>query len=89
MMSQESRPNTKRRPQEVDRIVGARIRQRRTHIGMTMQMLGEKVGISYQQIMRYERALNRLPVARLVAIATALNTTASQLVADLGRAKRR
>lgn len=38
----------------IDFHVGQRVRQRRRTVGMTLQQLGEKTGISYQQIMKYE-----------------------------------
>ncbi|MGM0559541.1 MAG: helix-turn-helix domain-containing protein [Pseudomonadota bacterium] len=49
-----------------------RIRQRRTELGYTQQQLAQRVGLTYQQIHKYERGTNRISVARLVDIAEAL-----------------
>ena len=60
------------RPQEMDRYVGSRIRQRRIMLGMTQQQLAELVGVTYQQAHKYERGTNRVSAGRLHQIALAL-----------------
>lgn len=60
-------------PHPVDVHVGKRIRQRRWLIGMTQQQLGEKVGIKFQQIQKYETGANRVSASRLWDIAEALD----------------
>ncbi|MGG7567232.1 helix-turn-helix domain-containing protein [Rhodovulum sp. DZ06] len=57
----------------VDVHVGKRIRQRRWMVGMTQQQLGEKVGIKFQQIQKYETGMNRVSASRLWDIAAALD----------------
>ena len=57
----------------VDVHVGKRVRQRRWMVGMTQQQLGEKVGIKFQQIQKYETGMNRVSASRLWDIAAALD----------------
>jgi transcriptional regulator with XRE-family HTH domain len=58
----------------VDVHVGKRVRHRRWMLGMTQQQLGERVGIKFQQIQKYETGANRISASRLWDIATALET---------------
>jgi transcriptional regulator with XRE-family HTH domain len=57
---------------DVDRLVGDRIRRRRILMGLTQDQLGESLGISYQQIQKYETGANRVSAGRLYLIATRL-----------------
>ena len=59
----------------VDVHVGKRIRHRRWMVGMTQQQLGEKVGIKFQQIQKYETGMNRVSASRLWDIAAALDVS--------------
>lgn len=61
----------------VDVHVGMRARQRRWMVGMTQQQLGEKVGIKFQQIQKYETGMNRISASRLWDIASALDVPIS------------
>ena len=61
----------------VDVHVGQRVRQRRWMLGMTQQQLGEKVGIKFQQIQKYETGTNRISASRLWDIADALDVEVS------------
>jgi transcriptional regulator with XRE-family HTH domain len=61
----------------VDVHVGQRVRQRRWMIGMTQQQLGNKVGIKFQQIQKYETGTNRVSASRLWDIAAALDVPVS------------
>ena len=49
--------------------IGERIRRRRTELGLTQEQLGEVLGVSYQQIQKYETAANRVSAARLYELA--------------------
>lgn len=62
------------RATQVDRHVGARIRERRIMLGMTQQQLAGEIGITYQQEHKYERGVNRVSASRLYQIAQALRT---------------
>ena len=61
----------------VDIHVGKRIRHRRWMIGMTQQQLGDKVGIKFQQIQKYETGMNRVSASRLWDIADTMGVTIS------------
>lgn len=56
----------------VDIYVGQRVRQRRWMAGMTQQQLGNRVGVKFQQIQKYEMGTNRISASRLWDIASAL-----------------
>ena len=64
-------------PNPVDRHVGLRIRMRRKELGISQERLAEKVGLTFQQIQKYERAANRVSASKLWDIAQALQTTIS------------
>ncbi|MEM6618280.1 MAG: helix-turn-helix transcriptional regulator [Pseudomonadota bacterium] len=59
----------------VDVHVGKRVRHRRWMLGVTQQQLGEKVGIKFQQIQKYETGMNRISASRLWDIAEALDVS--------------
>ncbi|GIX13049.1 MAG: transcriptional regulator [Paracoccaceae bacterium] len=61
----------------VDVHVGRRIRYRRWMIGMTQQQLGERIGIKFQQVQKYETGMNRVSASRLWDIANALEVPVS------------
>jgi transcriptional regulator with XRE-family HTH domain len=61
----------------VDVHVGKRVRHRRWMVGMTQQQLGERVGIKFQQIQKYETGMNRISASRLWDIAHALGVPVS------------
>src|SRR4051794_30371396 len=71
------------RPQEVDRHVGVKLRERRLALGLTQQQLAEAVGITYQQAFKYEKGVNRIAAGRLHAIAGALGVEPGYFFADL------
>lgn len=58
----------------IDVHVGAQLRRRRLELGMNLRTLGDKVGIAYQQIQRYEKGANRIACPALWSIAKALET---------------
>ena len=60
---------------EVDRLVGDRIRRRRILMGLTQDQLGESLGISYQQIQKYETGAHRVSAGRLYLIASRLEVS--------------
>src|SRR5947209_16365735 len=59
-------------PSPVDRHVGSRVRMRRMLIGMSQEKLGEALGITFQQIQKYEKGTNRIGASRLHAMAGVL-----------------
>jgi transcriptional regulator with XRE-family HTH domain len=60
------------RTQDVDRHVGARVRERRIMLGFTQQQLADLIGVTYQQAHKYERGINRISAGRLYEIARVL-----------------
>lgn len=62
---------------EIDQQVGERIRRRRVLLGLTQDHLGETLGISYQQIQKYETGANRVSAGRLFQIAQTLQIDVS------------
>lgn len=61
-------------PHPVDRQVGLRIRMRRRELGLSQEKLAEALGLTFQQVQKYERAANRVSSSKLFEIARALNT---------------
>ncbi len=61
----------------VDVHVGQRVRQGRWIVGMTQQQLGDKVGIKFQQIQKYETGTNRISASRIWGIAAAMKVPVS------------
>jgi transcriptional regulator with XRE-family HTH domain len=68
---------TKKSPNPIDKHVGSRVRMRRMMIGMSQEKLGEKLGITFQQIQKYEKGTNRVGASRLQQIATSLSVPPS------------
>ena len=62
-------------PNPVDRHVGLRIRFRRKELGISQEKLAESIGLTFQQVQKYERAANRVSASKLWEVARALNTS--------------
>ena len=60
----------KRSPHATDRHVGNRVRMRRMMLGMSQQKLGEALGLTFQQVQKYEKGINRIGAGRLQHIAS-------------------
>ncbi len=71
-------------PDPIDVEVGRRIRARRKAMGLSMQTLGDHIGVSYQQIQNYESGQSRVSASMLVRIAQRLETTVGALVGEDG-----
>lgn len=56
---------TRRDPNFVDVHVGSRLRMRRQLVGMSQEKLGELLGITFQQVQKYEKGANRISASRL------------------------
>jgi len=72
---QERRTEADGGPDPVDIYVGSRIKMRRTALGMSQERLGDALGLTFQQIQKYERGTNRVSASRLAHIADALGVT--------------
>ncbi|MBX8782188.1 helix-turn-helix transcriptional regulator [Pseudochrobactrum algeriensis] len=63
----------KKKPNPIDVHVGSRIRLRRNMLGLSQEKLGENLGITFQQIQKYEKGTNRVGASRLQAISSILS----------------
>lgn len=54
-----------KKPNSMDMHVGSRVRLRRMMLGLSQERLGEKMGLTFQQIQKYERGINRIGASRL------------------------
>jgi transcriptional regulator with XRE-family HTH domain len=68
---------TKKSPNPIDKHVGSRVRMRRMMINMSQEKLGERLGITFQQIQKYEKGTNRIGASRLQQIAVVLGVPVS------------
>ncbi|MFN3523093.1 MAG: helix-turn-helix domain-containing protein [Phenylobacterium sp.] len=71
----------------LDVALGARIRRFRKARSMSQERLAEAVGVTFQQIQKYERGANRVSFSRLALIADALGTPLAELIAGIGAPK--
>ena len=69
-------------PNPVDRHVGNRIRMRRIMLEMSQEKLGEALGLTFQQVQKYEKGTNRVGASRLQAISAILNVPVSFFFED-------
>ena len=72
----------KKKPNPIDVHVGGRIRLRRNMLGMSQERLGESLGITFQQIQKYEKGTNRVGASRLQAISSVLSVPVSYFFED-------
>ncbi|HEX2725630.1 MAG TPA: helix-turn-helix domain-containing protein [Beijerinckiaceae bacterium] len=63
---------TKKAPNPIDKHVGSRVRMRRMLVGMSQEKLGEALGLTFQQVQKYEKGTNRIGASRLHHIASIL-----------------
>jgi transcriptional regulator with XRE-family HTH domain len=56
-------------PNEIDRLVGSRVRQRRMQLGVSQEQLAEQLGLTVPQVQKYEKGVNRIGASRLHKIA--------------------
>ena len=77
---------TRQGPDPIDVAVGARVRIRRRWLGFSQTQLANALGITFQQVQKYERGSNRVSASMLVKIAVKLETTVAALVGEDGQA---
>src|SRR5437868_8087946 len=73
-----------RAPNPIDRHVGLRIRMRRKELGISQERLAESIGLTFQQVQKYERAANRVSASKLWEMARALRTSIAYFFEGLG-----
>ena len=71
------------KPNPIDVHVGQRIRLRRTLMGMSQEKLGEAIGLTFQQVQKYERGANRVGSSRLFDLAKVLDVPVSFFFDDM------
>ena len=64
-----------RRPNPMDIHVGSRVRLRRMLLGMSQEKLGDRMGLTFQQIQKYERGINRIGASRLFDLSNVLGVS--------------
>lgn len=74
-------------PDPIDVAVGHRIRVRRKWLGISQSTLAEHLGVSFQQVQKYERGANRVSASMLVKIAQKLDTSVAELVGETASAQ--
>jgi transcriptional regulator with XRE-family HTH domain len=70
------------RTTQLELAIGARMRTRRRQLGLSQSDLAERLGVSFQQVQKYERGANRVAASTLLAAAQALNVTIGWLVGE-------
>jgi len=71
-----------REPNPIDIHVGGRVRLKRTMMGMSQEKLGDSLGITFQQVQKYEKGANRIGASRLQQISSVLKTPISFFFED-------
>lgn len=71
------------KPDPIDVHVGQRLRQRRMLIGMSQETLGSSVGLTFQQIQKYERGANRIGASRLYRLGRILGISVDYFYSEL------
>ena len=71
------------RANAIDAHVGCRVRTRRTLLGLNQTQLGEALGITYQQVQKYERGSNRIGASRLYHLSKILDVPVSYFYEDM------
>ena len=77
------RAEREHRPSPIDSHVGSRVRLRRTLLGMSQEKLGEALGLTFQQVQKYERGVNRIGASRLFDLARVLDVPISFFFDDM------
>jgi transcriptional regulator with XRE-family HTH domain len=78
-MKKATRKKSPRSASPIDKYIGARMREGRLAIKMSQGDLGEKLGVTFQQIQKYEKGRNRVSAARLFVICEALDVSLASM----------
>src|SRR6186997_3002294 len=76
------RPKTET-PNPIDVLVGTRLRLRRNMLGLSQEKLGEAIGLTFQQVQKYERGANRIGASRLHELSRVLDVPVSFFFDDM------
>jgi len=75
--------NDERAANAIDRKLGQRVRSRRLEVGMSQERLAELLGVTFQQVQKYEKGVNRIAASRLYDISAALEMPVSRFFEGL------
>lgn len=79
---------TKGKPNSIDEHVGMRLRQRRSILGLSQERLAEAIGLTFQQVQKYERGTNRVSASKLYEFSKILNVPISYFFDEYGARKK-
>lgn len=65
----------KKSPNQIDKHIGSRVRARRIMLGMSQEKLADAIGLTFQQVQKYEKGVNRIGASRLLHIAGILDVS--------------
>ena len=83
-MSSPGRRQKSDKPNPVDVHVGSRVRLRRTLLGMSQEKLGDALGLTFQQVQKYERGANRVGASRLYDLSRVLDVPVAYFFEEFG-----
>ncbi len=81
----EARHRRSEHPHPVDIHVGSRLRQRRQLLGLSQEKLGEAIGLTFQQVQKYERGANRIGASRLYELSRVLDVPVGFFFDEMSR----
>lgn len=87
MAARKPMPPNKRGVTGIDKLIGNRLRARRLEMHVSQSELADKLGVSFQQVQKYEKGVNRVGAGRLQQIAGVLQTDIPYFMGDLGNGK--
>ncbi len=76
---------SKRPVENIETLIGARIRARRLQLGLSQEKLGAALNLTFQQVQKYEKGTNRVSVSRMIDIARILETTVQFFIEGIER----
>lgn len=79
----DEKADRERGPNPIDQYVGQRIRARRKVLGVSQEKLADQLGLTFQQVQKYERGANRVSASKLYEIARALKSSIPYFFHDL------
>src|SRR6266576_4882651 len=77
----------KKAPNPIDKHVGSRVRMRRMMLSMSQEKLGDALGLTFQQVQKYEKGTNRIGASRLQQIANILKVPPQFFFEELPKSK--
>lgn len=85
-MGQNEETSGPRTATAVDREIGSRVRARRLELGMSQEALADALGVTFQQVQKYEKGINRVAASTLISIARVLDVQVTALIPRAGKA---